>query len=750
MQAVRSNVQGFSVIEMITAVAILVIVSLFSFAIYRNYLGESRTTEVINAFKAIELEVRAPARMEGGLHQCDNSLVLSENLQSEYVDLGISSTPNDSTAPDGPQGYAAVLTVNADVAKHGKEAVAVATLFHEEMTNQRPGAVFGDVVTDAAVAFAVRLSPAGEPYCEVTTPGAIVPGGNPIVSQPPGSTGTPPAVNTLVGTATGGNVGITSTVAGAVTNTSPVADDDQVTVVQDSSGKVISVLANDTDADGDTMTVTSATASHGMATTNGTTVTYIPNAGFYGSDSVSYEISDGRGGTASASAAVTVTRKPNTRPVAVDDALTVAQDSGAQRVIVLSNDSDSDGDSLTLRSATATHGTVTWDATTVTYKPDPGFFGSDTVTYAITDGRPGGSASARIAVTVTRKPDTAPVADDDQVTVAQDSSGKVISVLANDTDADGDMMTVTSATASHGAATTNGTTVTYVPSAGFYGSDSVSYQISDGRGGTASASVAVTVTRKPNTRPVAVDDALTVAQDSGAQGVSVLSNDNDPDGDRLTLRSATATHGTVTRDATTVTYKPDPGFFGSDTVTYAITDGRPGGSASARVVVTVTRKPNTRPTAVNDRLNVEQDSGGYAVAVLSNDKDADGDPLKVNSVRANHGSVTTNGTTVTYAPNRGYHGGDTITYSITDGRGGAASGSVAVTVRQSAASVAQEAAKVAQSATNSCRASCNSIPGKGRAHKQCLANCGNSCRTACSSTYPGNSNAYRSCAAQCN
>ncbi|MEK9870267.1 MAG: Ig-like domain-containing protein, partial [Gammaproteobacteria bacterium] len=202
-------------------------------------------------------------------------------------------------------------------------------------------------------------------------------------------------------------------------------------------------------------------------------------------------------------------------------------------------------------------------------------------------------------------------------------------------------------------------------------------------------------------------------------------------------------------DATTVTYKPDPGFYGSDIVTYAITDGRPGGSASARVVVTVTRKPNTRPTAVNDRLNVEQDSGGHAVAVLSNDKDADGDPLKVNSVRASHGSVTTNGTTVTYTPNRGYHGGDTIAYSITDGRGGTATGSVAVTVTQSAASIAQEAASVAQAATNSCQTNCGFLNGKGNIRK-CRDRCGDSCRTACSNTYPGNSNAKRSCVSRCN
>ena len=137
------------------------------------------------------------------------------------------------------------------------------------------------------------------------------------------------------------------------------------------------MLANDTDVDGDTLTVTTLTptAAHGTVSCTAAGVcTYTPNADYDGSDSFTYEISDGHGGTDTATVSVTVTPPTaNTPPVADDETLTTPEDV-SDSVNVLVGDSDADGDALTITSAspTASHGTVSCTtAGLCTYTPRP-------------------------------------------------------------------------------------------------------------------------------------------------------------------------------------------------------------------------------------------------------------------------------------------------------------------------------------------------------------------------------------------
>ena len=71
-----------------------------------------------------------------------------------------------------------------------------------------------------------------------------------------------------------------------------------------------------------------------------------------------------------------------------------------------------------------------------------------------------------------------------------------------------------------------------------------------------------------NSLPVAVDNAVTVAEDSGPTLIPVLGNDSDPDGDTLTVTSVTQpSNGTVTFTATGLSYTPQPGYNGTDSFT---------------------------------------------------------------------------------------------------------------------------------------------------------------------------------------
>src|SRR5206468_1399200 len=141
--------------------------------------------------------------------------------------------------------------------------------------------------------------------------------------------------------------------------------------------------------------------------------------------------------------------------------------------------------------------------------------------------------------------------------------------------------------------------VSYTPAANYNGTDSFTYTIGDGNGGTATATVNVTVT-SVNDNPVAVNDAATVAEESGATAISVLANDNaGPDsGETLVVTATTqGAHCPYTTLFRSVSYTPAANYNGADSFTYTIGDGN-GGTATATVSVTVT-SVNDNPVAVN-------------------------------------------------------------------------------------------------------------------------------------------------------
>ena len=245
-------------------------------------------------------------------------------------------------------------------------------------------------------------------------------------------------------------------------NAVPVAVGETATVAEDTA-LVVDVLLNDSDADGDALSVTAATASNGSVSINPDgTLTYVPNPNYNGPDTITYTISDGQGGTASASVAVTV-NPVNDDPIAVADSVTTDEDASIT-VDVLANDSDVEGDSLTVISATADNGALSINPDgSVTYTPNQDFYGTDTVVYIISDGN-GGTSTTTMTVTVNAVND-APDAQNDTAVTAEDTTVN-IDILANDSDAEGDVLGVSAASAGNGVATieANGT-ITYKPNA---------------------------------------------------------------------------------------------------------------------------------------------------------------------------------------------------------------------------------------------------------------------------------------------
>jgi len=232
-------------------------------------------------------------------------------------------------------------------------------------------------------------------------------------------------------------------------------------------------------------------------TNNGTSVSYTPNSNFFGTDTFTYTIIDGNGGTDTATVNVTVTNVQDA-PDAVDDTPTVAEDSGANVINVLGNDSDPDNDELTVSGVTlASHGTVANNGTSVSYTPNSNFFGNDTFTYTISDGH-GGTDTATVNVTITNVND-APVATNDNYVTNSNAVLNVAApgVLSNDSDIDGPSLSsvyVTGSGPSHGtlALSADGS-FSYSPAANYTGSDSFSYQAFDGSAYSNVATVMITV-----------------------------------------------------------------------------------------------------------------------------------------------------------------------------------------------------------------------------------------------------------------
>ncbi|MCP5083297.1 MAG: tandem-95 repeat protein, partial [Alphaproteobacteria bacterium] len=483
--------------------------------------------------------------------------------------------------------------------------------------------------------------------------------------------------DTLTYTITDGNGGTdTATVSITVNpvNDGPDALDDVASVDEDSAVS-INVLANDSDLEGDTLSVTAASASNGSVSVRPDgTLDYTPNPDFNGTDTVTYTISDGNGATDTAT--VTITVNPvNDGPDAVNDAASGDEDS-TLTINVLANDSDLDGDALSVTAASAGNGSVSIRPDgSLDYTPNPDFNGTDTLTYTISDGN-GATDTGTVTITVSPVND-APDAVNDAASVDEDTT-VTINVLANDSDLDGDALSVTAATAGNGSVSIRPDgSLDYTPNANFNGTDTVTYTISDGNGATDTATVSITV-NPANDGPDAVNDTASVNEDS-AVTINVLANDSDLDGDALSVTAASAGNGSVSiRPDGSLDYTPNANFNGTDTVTYTISDGN-GATDTATVSITV-NPINDGPDALDDTASVAEDSS-VTINVLANDSDLDGDALSVTAASAGNGSVSIRPDgALDYTPNANFNGTDTVTYTISDGNGATDTATVAITV----------------------------------------------------------------------
>ncbi|MEX1377281.1 MAG: Ig-like domain-containing protein [Eubacteriales bacterium] len=369
-------------------------------------------------------------------------------------------------------------------------------------------------------------------------------------------------------------------------NDTPTAGNDNATTDEDTA-VTITYGTNDSNPDGGGSIAVDATSTAGGTIVDNAdgTFTYTPAANFNGTDTFGYTITDGDGDTDSAVITVTV-NSINDTPTAGDDSSTTDEDTSVT-ITYGTNDRNPDGGgSISVDAASAQGGTIVDNGDgTFTYTPSLNFYGTDTFTYSITDGD-GDNSTATITITVNAV-DEVPTAIDD-VTTTNEDTAVIISYVLNDSNPDGGgSITVDAVSTAGGSiADNNNGTFTYTPLENFNGTDTFGYTITDGDGDFAAATITITIDP--------VEDAPIADDDNGItiQGVPllirVLDNDNDPDGDTLSVTIASGpSRGTalINLDGS-ITYTPFPGFRGIDSITYVIADGN-GGTATATIFITI-------------------------------------------------------------------------------------------------------------------------------------------------------------------
>ncbi|EGR2271544.1 tandem-95 repeat protein [Vibrio parahaemolyticus] len=448
----------------------------------------------------------------------------------------------------------------------------------------------------------------------------------------------------------------------------PVVDieADSTNVVEDTP-TIINVLGNDTFEGKDK--VVSLDAENGpkngtVIVNNDGTVTYTPNDNYVGKDTFTYIVTSG-GVSESTTVEVNVT-PVNDAPVAKDDIATTQEDT-AVTIDVLPNDTDVDGDKLSIQSASVpeAQGKVEIVDGKLVFTPADNFNGDAEITYTVTDGAL--TDQATVKVTVNAVNDTPVVESNiaDQA-LAEDFTPYTIDLNTAFSDVDnvdGELTFSVSGNSNIQVAIVNGI-ATITPTADWNGSEILTFKATDPSGESISQTVNFTVASVADI----VADKATVVEDTPTI-IKVLGNDTfEDDGKVVSLDTNNGpANGTVSVNPDgSVTYTPNDNYHGTDSFTYIVTSGGVSESTTVRVDVTPV---NDAPVAKDDTAITDEDTP-VTIDVLPNDTDVDGDKLSIESasVPKEQGTVEVVNGKLVFTPAENFNGDADITYTVTDGQ----------------------------------------------------------------------------------
>ncbi|EPS5918153.1 tandem-95 repeat protein [Vibrio parahaemolyticus] len=475
---------------------------------------------------------------------------------------------------------------------------------------------------------------------------------------------------------TSGGVSESTTVSVDVTpeNDAPVAKDDTA-ITDEDTPVTIDVLPNDTDVDGDKLSIQSATVpeAQGKVEIVDGKLVFTPAENFNGHAEITYTVTDGE---LTDEAKVTVTVNPvNDAPtIKVDAVENITEDAVNTDTVVATltvRDTDTSEDQLTVSLENNSNGYFVLVGNEVkltqagvdAVNNDELNLKDLTISASVSDGvNPTASDSDSLVVNRVNDAPTVENAIADQV-LSEDFATYTIDLNDAFKDSDSALNFSVSGNSNVLVSIENGI-ATISPTADWNGSETLTFTATDPSGESISQTVNFTVA------PVAdiVADKATVVEDTPTI-IKVLGNDTfEDDGKVVSLDTNNGpANGTVSVNPDgSVTYTPNDNYIGKDTFTYIVTSG--GVSESTTVEVNVT-PVNDAPVAKDDIATTQEDTA-VTIDVLSNDTDVDGDKLSIQSatVPEAQGKVEIVDGKLVFTPAENFNGDVEITYTVTDGQ----------------------------------------------------------------------------------
>ncbi|HHG3104306.1 TPA: tandem-95 repeat protein [Vibrio parahaemolyticus] len=470
-------------------------------------------------------------------------------------------------------------------------------------------------------------------------------------------------------------------------NDAPNAENDVITTEEDTA-VTIDVLVNDSDVEGDALSIQSASVPKEQGTVevvDGKLV-FTPAENFNGEATISYIVTDGDL-TDEAKVSVTVT-PVNDSPVAVDDTTSIQEDT-AVTIDVLTNDTDVDGDKLSIESASVPkeQGTVEVVDGKLVFTPTENFNGDAEITYTVTDGQL--TDEAKVTVTVNPVNDAPTIKVDAVESITEDgvNTDTVVATLTvRDTDTPEDQLTVSLENNSNGYFVLVGNEVKLTQA----GVDAVnndelnlkdltiSASVSDGINPTASDSDSLIVNRVNDAPTIKVDAVESITEDAVNTDTVVATltvRDTDTPEDQLTVSLENNSNGYFVLVGNEVkltqagvdAVNNDELNLKDLTISASVSDGvNPTANDSDSLIV---NRVNDAPVAKDDIATTQEDTA-VTIDVLPNDTDVDGDKLSIQSasVPEAQGKVEIVDGKLVFTPAENFNGHAEITYTVTDGQ----------------------------------------------------------------------------------
>jgi len=478
-------------------------------------------------------------------------------------------------------------------------------------------------------------------------------------------------------------------------NDPPVATDDTGIEVDEESSVKIDVLANDSDvADGDTLNLDSCgTPEHGIAVIVLGEIKYTPEENYTGDDSFTYTISDGNGGTDTATVYVTV-NNINDAPVAIDDTAEATEDNSVL-IDVLANDTDADlgvaaGEALSIVSSTdGAHGTTKTEDGKIRYTPAANYNGEDTFTYTMRDSEGLETSTASVTVTIASVPDD-PYFEglNTEYTINEDSNAAPITFSIYDVETSADSLMLQASLSDETLISANNLVISglgdtdptisllLTPRKNLHGDVTINLSLGDGFV-TIQKSIVVHIA-SINDVPSVGDDTIAYDEDTAYIDILIselLENDTDGDGDTLSFESCSSTSvGTIEQyDGNTLRYYPRANYEGDDSFTYSVTDGTVSVTGTCTLTVNAS---NDAPTITMPALSytTAEDTALTGITFSVHDEETDAAALVLVGGSSDTDLIPTDGITIVN------NGDGTCTLSITPASDANGEATVEITV----------------------------------------------------------------------